>query len=50
MKKKVATHERNFVCQEEDILDMIAECESDEKEGKYYTNAGTRPPRGPKVS
>ncbi|XP_041358202.1 tubulin polyglutamylase TTLL7-like isoform X2 [Gigantopelta aegis] len=28
---------------EDDILDMIAECEADEKEGKVFTGAGTRP-------
>lgn len=33
--------------QEEDILDMIAECEADEKDGK---GGGNKVQRGPKVS
>ena len=36
------------IFQEDDILDMISECEADEKEGKVFTGAGTRP-RLPKV-
>ena len=33
--------------QEEDILDMLAQCEADEKEGKAITT--NKPLRGPKV-
>ena len=34
--------------QEEDVLDMLAQCEADEKDGKAITT--NRLPRGPKVS
>lgn len=36
------------ISQEEDILDMIAECEADDKDGKL-TSGGSKIPRGPKV-
>ena len=35
--------------QEEDVLDMLNECDEYEKEGKY-PNGGRGIPRGPKVS
>lgn len=41
------TQEFTFFSQEEDILDMIAECEADEKDGKGGVN---KVQRGPKVS
>ena len=34
--------------QEEDVLDMLAQCEADENNGKAITT--NRPPRGPKVT
>ena len=37
----------SHISQEEDVLDMLAQCEADEREGK--TVATNRPPRGPKV-
>ncbi|XP_060069094.1 tubulin polyglutamylase TTLL7-like [Ylistrum balloti] len=37
----------NNKLKEVDVMDMLAECEADEKEGKYYTG-GTGKPRGPK--
>ena len=36
-----------FLFQEEDILDMIAQCEAEEAEGKTITT--NKLPRGPKV-
>ena len=36
-----------LVCQEEDVLDLLAQCEADEREGHSITTS--RPPRGPKV-
>ncbi|XP_069127593.1 tubulin polyglutamylase TTLL7-like isoform X2 [Argopecten irradians] len=37
----------NNKLKEVDVMDMLAECEADEKEGKYFTG-GTGKPRGPK--
>ena len=36
-----------FIVQEEDVLDMLAQCEADEKEGKLTTS---NKPRGLKVN
>ena len=36
--------------QEEDVLDMLAECEAEERDGKMFIGSQGRGIRGPKVT
>ena len=36
--------------QEDDVLDLLAECEAEEREGKIFMGPNGKPVRGPKVS
>ncbi|XP_071117316.1 tubulin polyglutamylase TTLL7-like isoform X2 [Haliotis cracherodii] len=47
MQKEIQTTYNNRL-REEEIMDMLAECEADEKEGRVFTNPGSSRPRGPK--